>query len=494
MYGQLRRRSAFVVASVLAVWAIGLGGLGSVGSATSQTAKTAQFGATSARSDWRAFLHDPGHSSHNASATAITAANAASLHLVYRWVPDPPTMPGQSNGSLTASPTVVNHHIYIGANTGVFYALNDSTGAVIWKRFLGFQPRIGCPAVGFTSTATVLPDPVTGRLTVYVAAPDGYLYALSAATGATVWRSAVAIPSTTVNDYLNWSSPAVANGKIYVGVSSNCDNPLSTGAGEKAYNQATGALLGTYHTLPAGTPGGSVWSSAAVTPEGDVIVSTGNASGGKLIGDAQSIVRLNGTTLARLDGYQIPVVAKDADFGGSPTVFNAVIGGINTEMVGACNKDGRYYAFNAHHIAAGPVWSRLVGSTYNATTDSQCDGAAIWDGSRLFVPSNDTTIAGTNYHGSIRQLNPATGAVIWQTGLAGIVIGSPTLNGSAVIGVPTFDTEGGAKNAYLINAASGAILTNVNTLGAKQFAQPVFADNLLLVATWGKGLFAYAAP
>src|SRR6185437_18273 len=112
-------------------------------------------------------------------------------------------------------------------------------------------------------------------------------------------------------------------------------------------------------------------------------------------------------------------------------------------------------------------------------------------GSRLFVAGNDTTINGTTYDGGIRQLDPATGAVIWETGLPGNVVGSPTLDGRGVIGVPTFDTQGGVNNAWLVNASTGAVLTPVDTMGKMGFASPVFADNLVLVATWGKGLFAY---
>jgi len=41
---------------------------------------------------------------------------------------------------------------------------------------------------------------------------------------------------------------------------------------------------------------------------------------------------------------------------------------------------------------------RQVGAFYSATSgDSQCDGAAVWDGSRLFVAADDTTVNGTSY-------------------------------------------------------------------------------------------------
>jgi len=117
---------------------------------------------------------------------------------------------------------VVGGHVYIGAGTGVFYALDEATGRVLWHQFLGFVPKKNCGARGIDSTATVAPDPMTGALTVYVSGGDGYLYALSAATGAIVWKSVIALPSPKVSDYYDWSSPTVSNGRIYMGVASQC--------------------------------------------------------------------------------------------------------------------------------------------------------------------------------------------------------------------------------------------------------------------------------
>jgi len=71
----------------------------------------------------------------------------------------------------------------------------------------------------------------------------------------------------------------------------------------------------------------------------------------------------------------------------------------------------------------------------------------------------------TQFPGSIRRLNPATGAVIWARGLGGGVLGSPTLDGSGVMAAGTYN-PGGANPVY---------------------GQPVFADGYLLVPTVGAG-------
>jgi polyvinyl alcohol dehydrogenase (cytochrome) len=400
---------------------------------------------------------------------------------VWKWKADKPTMTGQPNPGLYASPTVYTGQVYIGANTGVFYDVDESTGQAVWKQFLGFVPKLTCHARGITSTATVAPDPQTGNPTVYVAGGDGYLYALDAATGAIVWRSVIALPSSTVNDYYDWSSPTVANGHIYIGVSSQCDNPLVYG-GLKEYDQTTGTLLGFYQTDPGAKKGPSIWSSAAADPSGQFVYATTGNGGG----DGASIVQLDSGTLAKLGSWQVPLSQQisDSDFGGSPTLFTATLGGTATDMVGACNKNGIYYALQRNDLAAGPVWQLQVGA--GASGGPQCDAAAIWDGTHLFIGGNQSTIGGVAYNGSISMVDPATGTPIWQDGLSGPVIGSPSLDGGGVLAVQAYSSTG---TLSLIDAATGAVLATIAT-GA-EFGQPVFADNMLLVPTKGKGLWAY---
>jgi polyvinyl alcohol dehydrogenase (cytochrome) len=439
--------------------------------------------------NWPAYLYGPTHSSVNNQATAITPVTATALVPAWNWRPDSPTKPGQPPVSLHASPTVYNGRIYIGAQTGEFYALDEATGAVVWQRFLGFTPKLTCQneaSHGFVGTATVGVDPSTSVPTVYVYSQDGNLYALDAGNGAIVWSSRVYTPSSSVNDYSAWSSPTVSNGKIYVGISSNCDRPLVPG-GVMAFEQATGNPIGTYSTMPPGAVGGSVWTSAAVaSTSGNVLVTTGNVSRSSTQpGDSYSIVRLDGQTLAKLDIWTVPAgeLVRDSDFGGSPTIFEANLQGTLTPMVGACNKNGSFYALRIDNLAAGPVWTFHVGIP-GVKQGFQCLAAAIWDGSHLFVASNKTTIRGVNVPGSIRELDPATGTIIWETGLSGQVLGSPTKNGAGVIAVATY-----GKAAYLIDASSGQILKTISA--PTTFSQPVFADSYLFVAPTTGDFTAY---
>jgi len=442
--------------------------------------------------DWSSYLFATDHAGYNPAAAAITPANAASLVRVWHWQPANRTQTGQPLG-LYSSPVVYGGRVYVGARTGIFYALDETTGTVVWQRPFGWIAGTTCGPEGFTSTATVAPDPTTGNPAVYVAAPDGYLYAMNASDGSTLWRALVGIPSTTVNDYYNWSSPTVVGGVVYIGIASECDNPLVPG-GVIAVDQATGNVIATYHSTPPGKVGASVWGSVLADDNGQIFTSTGNGPTGT---DQVSIMRLAldpvAGTLTKADFWTIPKAqqAADSDFGSSPTAFVATLAGVPTEMIGSCNKNGHYYAFRASDIASGPVWDTQIGDAYRKGT-GQCDAAAIWDGTRLFAASNSTSIGGVAYKGSIRELDPATGAVLWATGLPGPIIGSPTLDAGGVIAAGAFSSGPGP---FLLDSNTGALLETLPLSKGKTFAQSIFTNSgLLLATTINLGITAYRAP
>jgi polyvinyl alcohol dehydrogenase (cytochrome) len=446
-------------------------------------------GSAAVPSNWSGYLAGPDHSSFNAAATAITPANVGALTRYWQFEPPAGSQAGQPAPAFFSSPTYVDGRVYIGSSTGDFYALDLATKTVVWSRFLGFVKATTCGAQGFIGTATVVPDANRGGLlTVYVAAADGNLYALDAADGSTVWQAVVATPSTTQNDYFDWGSPTVRDGKVWMGISAQCDKPLVR-AGVQGYDQATGTSLGTYYSVPDGSRGASVWSSVAVNAADQVFASTGNGPAGT---DAESIVRIDGTTMARQDGWRVPPSQNtpDDDFGGSPTLFTATVGGAQVPMVGACNKNGRYYALRQGDLAAGPVWQRALAKP-NADAEKACLAAAVYDGSRLFVAAPSTTIGGRSFAGSVRRLDPSTGAVVWAHGLAKGVVGTPTLDGSGVLAAGSYDTTG-PDVVYLLNAANGRLLRTLAVGKYAVWGQPVFADNYLLVATTGStGLSVY---
>jgi outer membrane protein assembly factor BamB len=438
-------------------------------------------------SDWSSYLLNTQHSSYNKFATAITPANASTLVEDWSFIDPGPTIEGQPDAGFNASPTVVNGVVYIGSNTGVFYALNEATGAVLWQRLLGYSMALSCNrGQGIVSTAAVANDPVSGTLTVYVGGGDGYLYALNAATGEILFRQFVVDIGTTENKGFIFSSPTMVNGKIYLGVSSQCDNPLVRG-GLKAFDMHTGALLRIFWTTPSGTVGAGVWTSAA-SDGNSFWITTGNGTAGH----SYAVIRLD-RALRFQSEWVLPDACCDLDWGSSPTLFVARLNNVRTQMIGANNKNGIFYAFDAIHLENGPVWSFQVGTLQNHSIGADL-AAPIWDSTRkqLFVGSNQTTIQAQVFAGSIRAFDPATGSVIWETGLTGgPVMGSPTLNGANVLAAGTYNIVNLTQNAvYLLDASNGNILTTMAE-STMVFSQPVFADTHLFIATTGGILTAF---
>ncbi len=433
--------------------------------------------------DWTGFLNNPAHWSYAASENAITPVTAPALVQKWHFLGPAGNMPGQPPPGYFASPTVADGAVFIGSNTGWFYKLDETTGAVLDQVFIGYQPKLTCnPPMGVIDTATVAPDPVTGDPTVYVGGPDGYLYALSAADLTLKWKSLIAAPSTKVNDYFEWASPTVANGKIYIGLASNCDDPLIRG-GILGFNQATGQQFASFYTVPQGDVGGSVWSSVAVEADGAVYATTGNGPAGLTeLSYSQSIIKLS-PNLQPLGQWQVPQSEHiaDGDFGASPTLFGG-------SYVGACNKNGIFYALNRSTMTL--AWEARVGTTASPVGIAICAGSAAYNVNHLFIGATGATINGQAYRGNIEALTPS-GKLAWQTGLPEGVTGSASIDGGGVIAVGTFDNGGPANDTYLLNAATGQIIT-VLTKGL-DFAQSTFAEGWLFTAN-ASGVSAWGAP
>jgi hypothetical protein len=264
--------------------------------------------------------------------------------------------------------------------------------------------------------------------------------------------------------------------------------------------------------VPAGSIGGSVWSSVAVSLTGaGVWASTGNecdptvdtCPAGNKIGHSLSIVHLS-ASLKFLQAWQVPGAAghgHDWDFGSSPTLFGGT--GIPPDM-GACNKNGNYNALAANPLGSSPLWADMIGAPATggpaanlraAASVGECIASAVWDApaDALYLGGNTTTIGGTSYAGSIRRANPATGAYIWQTGLPCPVEGTPSLDSAGVLAAGTYGfTNCNPPGAYLIDAATGTILTSLPVGSTRVFSQPVFAQGTLFVATETNGLYDFA--
>jgi outer membrane protein assembly factor BamB len=429
--------------------------------------------------DWPTLLGNLGRTGYNSNETAINPTTASNLKLQWTY---------HTTGNISSEPVVANSQVYWGSWDGNEYA-TDLTGKKLWSASIGGQVANCNPPLvfGVGSTATLADISINGTTTevVFVGGQDATsktasMFALNATTGAIIWETPL---SSSTGSYV-WSNPALYNGSIYVGLSSVDDCPLIRGALVQL-DAATGTLEHTFHTVPSGCIGASIWGSPAIDENaGTIYIATGNNGPCSTAEPyAQALIELNAADLSLVDSWQVPPSQHgvDSDFGVTPTLFTAVVGGNLRSMVGVQNKNAIYYAFNRTAISAGPLWSAKT-STGNHSISS-----SAWDGTTLYIGSYTTTIGGKNCQGSLRALNPATGAFIWQDCFLDGPIFEPV---SAVSGV-IFVGEG--PHFLAVNAATGSILFNYTTNGNIQGGAAI-SNGTVYVGNKGGNLYAFGVP
>ncbi len=396
---------------------------------------------TSNTDDWPTFMHDNQRTGKSAE-SFFTTANAPTLTKLWSY---------KTGGGIAAEPTVVGNTVYVGSWDGYMYALNASTGALIWKTFLGqtTTPLCAPSTIGITSAATVLNG------IVYVGGGDSYWYALDAGTGAVLWKVFTGDNSQS-GGYYNWSSPLIYNGYAYIGLASNCDNPLAQGKLMQV-DLTSHSVVNTLNLVPTGQVGGGIWTTPSVDPTTNTIyVTTGTKNQTTQI-YAQAIIAIDAGTLTVKSYWDLPDAdaVVDSDWGATPVLFDDANG---HHWVVASNKDGYLYGFDRTNLAAGPVWRQQIsiGGACPTCGDGSISTVSVMNGT-IYVAGGNTTINGVGYPGAVRALD-ANGNILWEHGAQGPVVPAVTTVNGLVIDEPGNTIE-------VLNAANGQRLYSYTTGG-----------------------------
>ena len=425
--------------------------------------------------DWPTFLQGDGRSGYNGAETHITVQTAANLVSYSAY---------HAGGGITAQPVVVKGVTYWGSWDGYEHA-TTLDGKLLWSTYLGVTRNINCGynVLGVASTATVAQVTIGNHpvSVVFVAGGNGYFYALNALNGKIVWSTMLG----QTPQYFIWSSPLLYQGSIYEGVASLGDCPNAQGQLVQM-DAATGQVENDFAVVPDDCTGGSIWSSPTLnTHTGELYVTTGNANTCKSNeAYAVSMIELHAANLSYVASWQVPPSQwdVDSDFGATPTLFSATIGGKEQPMVGAINKNGVYYAFIQGDIGNGPLWSTPLSNAVGSIA------ASAWNGERLYVAGGNTTIKGKFCQGSINALNPATGALIWQQCLTDERELAP------VTAIPGIVIVGEGRFLQLFDANTGkSIFTFEDTHEDSLFdGAPTVADGMLVVGNMDGYLYTFA--
>jgi polyvinyl alcohol dehydrogenase (cytochrome) len=224
-------------------------------------------------SDWPMF-------GQNAANTASTSTPGNSMSpkqiakLKPKWI-------FTTGGDVSARAAVVNGVAYFPDWAGNLWAVDAESGHLVWSHQLS---DYGLATGTVSRTSPAVANGLVYIGTQYVSTgKTGWLLAINASTGALAWK----IQPDTSNPFpVITASPVVAGGVVYVGMTSNeeyvASDPTypccSVRGSVVAVNAATGSIIWQTFTVPPGYSGGNVWGSNAVVDaaRGRVFVGTGN--------------------------------------------------------------------------------------------------------------------------------------------------------------------------------------------------------------------------
>jgi outer membrane protein assembly factor BamB len=306
--------------------------------------------------------------------------------------PTPQPAPGsvlwtfETGDAIWSSPTVSAGVIYFGSDDKSVYSIDTTTHKLRWK---------------FATGGLVRSRPAIAGGVVYVSSDDGVLYALDATSGTEKWQADLGSASMPVRGALSsgWdyqqSSPAVADGIVYVG---------SSAAEVDAFDTVTGQRIWQFMTTSR------VRSSPTVV-DGTLFIGDGN-------GYLYALNARTGSQIWKTQGcdYPTPAVSGGLVYCGSRSTYE-----------------------RAWDAGTGEQrWQFSFGRSWVESSARVVDGV-------LYVGSSDVA--------SLFALDPSTGELKWSYNVRGYAWCSPAVsNGVVYIGAYSL---GGEAGFYALDAKTG---------------------------------------
>ncbi|MBV9699253.1 MAG: PQQ-binding-like beta-propeller repeat protein [Candidatus Eremiobacteraeota bacterium] len=309
--------------------------------------------------DWTTMGYDLARSGYNPNEKTIGIGSFGAFHKIWqKAIGGEIGEPALASNVLRGSQAV--NILYAGGfDTGKLYALNAASGATLWsKRLATANYHCGSHTYRFGPAGAPVIDRATNR--VYV--PDGAarVHAFDLATGveASGWPITIAAPANH-NFIYGGLTYNPANGMLYAETSSTCD--ISPWYGRiVAISTANATIVGTFYPTQ-GQSGGGIWGFGGASVDAstnNVFILTGNAdtSHGQMQNAyyAEQVVELSAdvNTVIANNYPGLPQGAGDEDFGATPLLFTPPGCG---PLLAAMNKSGMFFLYNRNAIGAGPT-------------------------------------------------------------------------------------------------------------------------------------------
>jgi hypothetical protein len=393
------------------------------------------------------------------------------------------------------------------------YALNATTGLVIWSRTDIGPPVVSGLPCGNINPVGTIGTPVVdlvSRSLFFDALIDGvtkkhFIYSLNVDTGATNAGWPVDVNATAMYNGILFTSLvqedrgalALVNGIVYVpysGYFGDCGAYHGWVVGVQINNPSTG--VGGWATTATG---GGIWGHSGVASDGtNMFVITGNtfSTGGVWMG-GEAIIRLQAGPVfsGQTTDYWAPtnwfnLDNGDTDLGGVSAMLIDVPGANPSQLVLATGKDGNAYLLNRNNLGgiAAPVaqlsvGGGLLGQSSATYTTSQ--------GTYFVFRSGGSTLKAYK----ITPTSPPTIVSAWSVSQSGQ--GSPwvtTTDGTNNAIVWVVGAQGDGK-LYGYNGDTGAVIyagTDVMT-GTRKWNSGMVARGSIYVANDNK-VYAFRVP
>jgi outer membrane protein assembly factor BamB len=418
----------------------------------------------------------------------INAQNVASLRPAWSFT---------AGDAVSASPTIVNGIVYVGAWDGFFYALDAHTGRPLWtfqvdcdQAVVPVPPQCLAPGENpperfFTDGGLITASAAVEHDTVYFAAGKT-LYSLRAADGALLWKRVICgnpddpnCAADAADPTRIFSSPAIFEGLVFLG--HTADGTSSYRGGFLALEAQSGTTRWRFEVDPLLDANGqviggqnrgcgNVWSSPAIdSAHRLVFFGTADCEREPAAPYHQAVIALE-TGSGHLRWVFRPRESDphqcDFDFGAAPNVFDSG----SHRYVGVGSKDGTYYVL--HRLTADPhgevAWATNV--VFGGMAGGFFGGAAF-DGTQIVSATatgdgNPFTQMGLCnasdprdtflQEPSLHAFDAASGAILWEGNLNHSF--APTSMADGVIFSGVVGIEPPALNAY--DARTGQLLAS----------------------------------
>jgi len=338
---------------------------------------------------WPQFNFDECNSGYNPYEFILSPATVGDLTL--KWSTTPGHILGEW-GELS-TPSVANGMVYVASRDSSLYALDATTGQLVWK---------------YRTGNSVFSSPAVANNVVYFGSTDHNIYALDAHTGTLIWKY-------TANDAFAYASPTVASGVVYIGSSALY-----------ALDASTGALLWKFPTQ------GVTFTTPAVV---NGIVYFESTDGSLYAVEAATGLLIWQDIINDLETHTSPAVANGMVYIGSAGYMLAF---------DASTGEGRWgYQTSAFHVSAPAVANGVVYFTsfwnpYGVYALNADTGELLWNypgvGHNAVAIANGViyAISWDDHH--VYALDASTGALLWKNAVAFRSDGSPVVaNGELYI-------------------------------------------------------------